>query len=469
MKKSTGRRLQRELQWRLMLPLLAIVALLGALGAYTAQYYVDRVFDRWLIDGANSLAEQVRFDGRHAVVRLSAQAEQMLTYDVVDRTYYQVIQDAQHVLGTPGLPQHGRREASYSGGARAFDATFSGREVRIVWVPVNGSVEPRTMVAMAETLIKRERAQLDLLLALVPVAVLAFGVAAWVIRVTVNRTLQPLEHIAGRWNERSHESLAPIASDDVPVELQPFALALNGLLARVRDMLERERQFAATVSHQLRTPLAGLQLGVARASAAPTLDAAREALGELGAATQRMARMVQQLLALSRLDPEIRGSLELTKVDLVAVAREVGEIYLDAAQRKGVEMELSCAETPVYVQAQPDLMREALGNLIENAVQYTPAGGHISIAVQAERAEITVADSGPGIPEGERATVLERFVRGRTASGEGSGLGLAIVREIAALHDAHVLVESGSAGGASVTLRFAWRVPTTPNESADAC
>lgn len=453
MKRAEQRRLQRELQWRLMFPLVAIVALVGLLGGYAAQYYVDRVFDRWLLDAASSLAEQVRFVDGQAQVELSAQAESMLTYDVVDRDYYEVAQDGRHLLGQRGLPLHGDRESRYDRG-RAFDARFQGQQVRVVWVPVQGASGAQASVAMAETLIKRHRAQRDLMLALSPIVLLA-GVTAWVVGVTVRRTLQPLERIAARWNERSHASLQPIATDDVPRELAPFALALNGLLARVRDMLERERQFAATAAHQLRTPLAGLQLGLARASAAPTLEQARAVTSELSEATQRTARLVQQLLALSRLDPEMRTDLGLEEFDLVALAREVGEIYLDAAADKGLDMELNCPDTPVAVRAQPDLIREALANLIDNAVRYTPAGGAVVIEVRAHPPAVVIADTGPGIPEDERARVFERFVRGRNSHGEGSGLGLAIVREIAALHGAQVSLEPGDGGGTVVVLRFA--------------
>ena len=279
-------------------------------------------------------------------------------------------------------------------------------------------------------------------------------VAALVIGLAVRSTLHPLERIAARWNERSHASLEPIPTQDVPHELRPFAVALNGVLARVRDMLERERQFAATAAHQLRTPLAGLQLGLARAAEAPDLAAARGVLSELGQATQRTARLVQQLLALSRLDPELRARLDLADVDLVALAHDVGETYLDAAQQKKIDMELACTDAKVLVRAQRDLLNEALGNLIDNAIRYTPTGGRVVISVRDRPASLCVADSGPGIAADERDRVFDRFVRGRTAPGDGTGLGLAIVKEIAALHEARLSLDESPLGGARLTLRF---------------
>ncbi len=311
----------------------------------------------------------------------------------------------------------------------------------------------RATVRVAETIIKRHEARQDLLLTMSPAVVLVL-MAAGVIDLALRRMLGTLQRIAARWNQQSHESLAPIPADDVPGELLPFALALNDLLQRVRVMLERERQFAATVAHQLRTPLTGLRLGLTRAAAAPNPAAARAVLDELGATAQRTARLVQQLLALSRLDPNVRDSASMRQVDLVALAHDTGESYLDAAQTSDIELEFVSGADTVPVRGEPDLLSEALGNLIDNAIRYTPAGGRILISVRAAPPSISVADSGRGIPADEREVIFERFVRGREAQGDGSGLGLAIVKEIAGLHGAALSVSSSDRGGACFTLTF---------------
>jgi two-component system sensor histidine kinase TctE len=275
------------------------------------------------------------------------------------------------------------------------------------------------------------------------------------ILLAVRGTVRPLELIAARWNERSHASLQAIADDDVPRELAPFTAALNGLLARIREMLLRERQFAATAAHQLRTPLAGLQLGLARAAAAENVETAREVIGELSSATQRMARLVQQLLALGRLDPEVRSELDLQECDLVALAQDVGSAHADAALAKDIDLELVTSAASVSVPANAELLAEALGNLLDNAVRYTQPGGRVLVEVIADPARIfRVSDSGPGVPEGEREAVFERFVRGRAATGDGSGLGLAIVRDVALLHNASVRISDSVWGGTCVTMVF---------------
>jgi len=451
---KASRWLQRDLLRRLMLPVLGIVLLTGAATAYNAHSLIERVFDRWLLDAARALAEQVAFRDGQAVVVLSAQSEAILTYDIVDRVTYQVRQGDRHVLGQQGLAARGDDERQYSAGARAFNGVFDGRPVRIAWVPVRGPAGELAEVEVAETLAKREGASKALMVVFAPVAVLVL-LAAAAVGIAVRRTVQPLEKMAAQWNERSHASLLPMPTEEVPRELLPFALALNDLLTRVRELVLRERHFASTAAHQLRTPLAGLQLAIARAAQCPDLQSTRAALAGLEASTQRTARLVQQLLLLARLDPEGRGQVELEEVDLVALAREVGEAYMDAAIAKDIQLELGSVRDEVIVPGQADLLREALGNLIDNAIRYTPPGGRIEMAVDAQPPSITVADSGAGIRQEDAAKVFERFVRGHGTGSEGTGLGLAIVKEIAALHHAEVLLESPMGEGARFVLRFA--------------
>ena len=192
---------------------------------------------------------------------------------------------------------------------------------------------------MAETQVKRQRSAQELLAVIWPMAALV-SAAALAIVLAVRRTVRPLEVIAARWKERSHTSLEAIDDGDVPRELMPFTSALNDLLARIREMLARERQFAATAAHQLRTPLTGLQLGLSRAAEAPDIATARAVMGQLSRETQRTARLVQQLLALGRLDPEVRGNLDFRSHDLAALAQDVGAAHADHALAKSIDLEL---------------------------------------------------------------------------------------------------------------------------------
>jgi two-component system sensor histidine kinase TctE len=445
--------LKVDLLLRLMLPLLVIVAAAAGFGAYTAQQLTARVYDRWLVDAARSVAAQVRFEQGAAALDLPPIAESILLFDDNDRIYFGVEQGERLIAGSAGIPRAGENEARLARGA-AYDSTFHGQPVRVARVTLDRGDAAAVTVLVAETGLKREHSGQELVALMWPM--LALVVAAGLsIVLAVRGAVRPLQVIASRWNDRSPVSLQPVGDDGVPRELLPFTAALNGLLGRIRGLLARERQFAAVAAHQLRTPLAGLQLGLARAAKAGDVAEARAVIGELRQATERTARIVQQLLALGRIDSEHRGDMNFVDCDLVAIAEDVGSACADRALAKDVDLELVAVDRPVSARVVPDLIAELLANLLDNALCYTPAGGRIVVEVQADPVTIRVSDSGPGIAEDERAAVFDRFVRGRTARGDGSGLGLAIVREIAVLHQASVALTDSAWGGTSVTISFA--------------
>lgn len=459
-RQSSG--IEFDLRWRLMAPLAGAVLLASLLSAFAAHRVIDSVFDRWLLDAARSLATQVRIEQGQVALQLDRQAQAVLTYDADDLTLFAVRQGGLALAGDKRLPQHGTDQRPYERGAIAFDATFDGYDMRVVWVPLShGDASGHDVwVGIAETLNKRHRVFRDLLWVYAPAGLIVL-VAAWIIFAAVRRTLRPLQQIAQSWNTQSHASLAPVSTAEVPRELVPFASALNDLLARLREVLDRERLFAATAAHQLRTPLTGLQLGLARAFEAPDLDSTRAVLAGLQASSQRTSRLVQQLLALSRLDPELSSNLAFEPVDLNELARAVGESFMDAAQDKGIAMELiesppsrQAMGPPTQILGHADLLSEALGNLIDNAIRYSPPGGTVSIAVQHGPPAWIISDTGPGIPGDELVSVMLRFYRGRQTREAGSGLGLAIVKEIANLHHASVSLKNKEGGGLQVRLQF---------------
>lgn len=454
-----------DLLLRLTVPLLAIVAATGTLGVVSAQRLTERTFDGWLIDSARALSRQVRVVEGQARVTLGGDAEAILVYDAVDRTYFEVRQGERHVMGQAGLPLDGADQARLADG-RIYSAAFGGQAVRVAQVTVLDT-DPPVQVLVAETMLKRVEVREDLMLQWLPLGALMLAAAAAIVLAS-RWTLQPLQAIADRWRAQSTVSLQPIRQDDVPRELVPFASTLNEVLARIHAMLERERRFAANAAHQIRTPLAGLQLGLERAAEAPDLDSARRVIAEMRDTTRRTSRLLQQLMALGRLDPEYAHDLARQTVDLRWLAEAVGEACLDEAMARGVSLELAEAERPLLVAVQADLISEALGNLVDNALRYTPRGGTVQIGFEDRPPTLVVEDSGPGIPPALRGTLTERFVRGPGAASttEGSGLGLAIAREIAELHGAELALDDSPLGGLSVRLRFWPLAPATAGQAA---
>ena len=413
----------------------------------------SEVFDRWLLDAAVSLAQQVTSDSGGVKIDMPSSSQSMLAYDEIDRTFFAVDVGGGVLFGSAGIPHAGSDEAVYPSG-KAFDGVIDGQRVRIASVRAGCRNCEGVTVLVAETRLKRERVERSMFWIFSPIALLLVATIL-AIFMTVRRTLQPLETLAAQWNRESHESLRPIAAGDLPRELTPFSIALNDLLARIRDMLVRERRFSAAAAHQLRTPLAALRLGLDRARRAPDLASTRAVLSELDISTDHTARMVQQLLLLGRLDPEQHVGVELEPVDLSEVARDVCSVMADIAIARNVEIEFDAPDSPVTAKAQTELLAEAIANLVDNALKASPSGGVVRLKVTDEPPALQVSDDGPGIPEHQRETVFEHFVRGSQPDWPGSGLGLSIVRDIAKLHKARVSIAAADEGrGTRIAFEF---------------
>jgi two-component system, OmpR family, sensor histidine kinase TctE len=447
--------LYRQLTLRLMIPLVLIVAVVGAIGMISAGSETSAVFDRWLLDAAVSLADQVRSSngGGADAVDLPEAARTMLAYDEIDHTWFSVEDRGRVLIGNVGIPARGRNEAVYGDG-RAFDAVYEGAHVRVAAVGAPCAGCEHVVVLVAETMLKRERSNRVVEWLLIPLG-LMLVITCSAIYIAVRRTVGPLEALAEQWNRQAHASLQPIPEGDLPHELSPFATALNDLLSRIREILVRERMFAAAAAHQLRTPLTALRLGMARARNSPDLASARAVLDELAQVTEHTGRLVQQLMLLGRLDPEGRSDTDRVPVDLRDVARDVCGLFAEVALEQHVDLELQLPAMAVMVVAQSELLVEALANLIDNALKAAGRKGQVLVAVTESPPSLRVCDNGPGIKPSERRSIFERYARGSRPRWEGTGLGLAIVHDIATLHGARVAVTDGELGGACLAIEFA--------------
>ncbi|HCK80306.1 MAG TPA: histidine kinase, partial [Candidatus Competibacteraceae bacterium] len=204
----------------------------------------------------------------------------------------------------------------------------------------------------------------------------------------------------------------------------------------------------------LRTPLTAVRLQAALARQASTAEERAGALQDLEAGLGRAAHLIEQLLAMARLDAEPTGRLE--PVDLLSLAKTVVVEQSPIADSKALDLGLLSGE-PATIAGDPTELRALLDNLVGNALRYTPTGGRVDVEVRQTEtgAVLAVSDTGPGIPPAERRRVFDRFYRGADAAAPGSGLGLAIVRRIADRHHARIdLGSSENGSGLRVTVRF---------------
>jgi two-component system OmpR family sensor kinase len=281
------------------------------------------------------------------------------------------------------------------------------------------------------------------------VALPLMGLLIWRL---VGRELRFLESTAQAVARRTPQSLEPIAGTAIPEEIQPLVAALNGLLGRLGTALSQQRHFIADAAHELRTPLTALRLQLQLAERAQDPAQRENAHARLREGIARATRVVEQLLALARQDPDAPVEDE-APVDLAELARSVAHSQEPAASARGLAIAADAAG-PAVVHGDRDALRALLENLVDNAIRYTEHGEVIVRAGRAgNEAFLEVEDTGPGIPEAERARVFDRFYRGEGAAAGGSGLGLAIVRRIAERHRGRVeLLDRDAATGLRVRV-----------------
>ena len=291
---------------------------------------------------------------------------------------------------------------------------------------------------------------------IVVMAPLLMLVVWWV----VSSSLAPVARVRRELAEHQADRLTEVSEAGLPDEVRPLVRELNLLFGRVREAFEAQKSFVADAAHELRSPLAALRLqvqGLQRASD----DAAREvAIGRLIAGIDRATRLVEQLLVLARHQAGLASGLQPESVELAEIARKAVAEFTPIARARGIDLGVTHAEDG-RIFGHPDALRILVRNLIDNALKYSPKGGTVDVDVRRVdgRLQLSVDDSGSGIPEPDRARVLDRFYRLPGADAPGSGLGLAIVKSIADLHGASLaLSTSARLGGLRVTVSF------SPNE-----
>jgi two-component system sensor histidine kinase QseC len=278
----------------------------------------------------------------------------------------------------------------------------------------------------------------------------------------VRRGLKPLRQLAEHLAARRPDHVGPIGFADIPLEIEPLVMSLNGLLRRLRTLLEHERQFTADAAHELRTPLAGVVVQIDNALACGDLVHARCALGQARHGIDRMSHTINQMLELARWDAG-PASPPVQAVDLATVVRGELQEISPRAFEKDLEVVLDADKYAPRIEGWEPGLAVLIRNLVDNAVAHSPARGRIDITIEARRGAtvLLVSDQGPGIPAELRARVFARFRRG-VDGGEGSGLGLAIVARIAELHRAQVRLDDADGGGLRVEVAFPLDMSAVP-------
>ena len=271
----------------------------------------------------------------------------------------------------------------------------------------------------------------------------------------VGRDLKPLIAVARAVRQRHPTALEPLPTASLPQEVQPLVVALNELLQRLATALATQRAFIADAAHTLRTPLTAVHLQTQMVARA-TEDAERQqTVAALQRGVERATHLVHQLLTLARLEPEAAQQPQ-AQVALNLLLHTVIADHVPLAAEKRIDLGLARDDLACLV-GDVDSLRILFGNLLENAIRYTPEGGTVDVQITStpDAIQVEVIDTGPGIPPAERTRVFDRFYRREGTDVPGSGLGLAIVKAIAERHRAQITLHDRDHGpGLMVCVTF---------------
>jgi two-component system sensor histidine kinase TctE len=443
--------IRRRLLIFLLPPLTALLSIGVFVDYRAALIFAHKTYDQRLTDAA--LAVAGRIDTASGQVPADILPRRMTTSGVErdpDFSYSIVGPQGQWIVGDRRLHQAPKATSNPS----FVDATLADKPVRLASYQLTTAAGPIT-VSVAGADDSRTGAARFVLGSTWLIGFIQLDFTLLLVWIGVHFGLKPLLQLRQEIQSRSARELRPLELTQVPTEVRPLVEGLNQLFEMLGEASRAQRQFVADTAHQLRTPLAGLLGHLEVMMHEPVAAPLRERLATLHQGMTRLAHSANQLLALARTDPAANLADHFESVDLRALSERILERTLDRSVSS--QHDLGADIQPARVAGSVRLLEDLLGNLVDNALHYTPPGGHITVrcGVQAGRAYLEVEDDGPGIPEPERARVRERFYRMPGSLGHGTGLGLAIVDEISRLHDADLAIDSGAHGrGAKITVSF---------------
>ena len=440
----------------LLLPALVILMLLGGLADYWIAVATTRnAYDQALASVAVAAAASLRTDDGKLQIGAAQRAAVTGRADSDGSTLYSVTgPGGELIAGTAQLPAALPVSGARGDSVSFRDADFQGLKLRVASLRTRTDAGPVT-VTVAETLQRRASTQRVMLLGKLLVDFAELDVTLLLIWIGVYFGLRPLSRLRERVDEQSTATLQRFNEADAPGELRPLILALNHLLELRHDAALSQRRFVADAAHQMRTPVTGLLAQLELLLQAPAAVAVKGELTTINRSVQQLAHTANQLLALARAEPVSAVGESFKPVALRPLVEQLVERNVDRAVSAGLDLGADAQAAQVTGDAW--LLEDLLGNLIDNALKYTPRGGHVTVRCGVEQGQpfLEVEDDGPGIAESERLRVRERFYRLPGSPGTGCGLGLAIVDEISRAHHANFSIGLPSQGGGSrMRIRF---------------
>ena len=448
--------LRRQLLLWVVLPLFPLLIINGWLARESARSAADQAFDRTLQASARSIAERVGVLDGELTVDIPRAALEMFDPHFQDRVFYRIaFVGGRELSGNAALPLPSPLPAAFD--TAFYDVRYRDAAVRVaayVFPLYYGGSNRLIAVQVGETTLSRQALAGALFRASLLQQLWLTAVAALFVAIGIRHVLQPVRALGQALDEHAADPALRLSPYTVQQELKPLVHALNHALEQLQQQLAVRQRFIADAAHQLRTPLTLLKTQAQFAASQGDEAIRLRALMALEGSTDQLIRLAGQLLALSRVEPGGHPAA-WQALDLARLVRDVSGDFVLEAMTRDIDLGYE-GEQSLWLHGDPLMLREMLGNLIDNALRYTPAGGVVTVSLARDESGscLCVADSGPGIALAQRRHVFERFNRGDRVDGAGCGLGLAIVEEIAKRHGATVGVETAAEGGAALKIRF---------------
>ena len=458
---------RRLLAWALVPGVLLSAAILYE--AYiSARETADSLHDRFIVGLALGISEQVVATGGDLI---PAGTLELVTAGTQDEIFYKVSgPDNAFVTGYDDLPPIPETETLNGGVPLFYNATYRDEPVRVVamsFLIAEQDIDGWVTVQVTQTRYGRQQVITESVIRAGVRVVLVICVALVFAWIGITQGLAPLKRLQEAIRRRSYQDLRPI-THPMPQEITDVVAAINQLLARLKDSIASKERFIANASHQLRTPLAALQAQAELAWREADSKESKESLAKILSATQSSSRLANQLLSLARAQPDSGGTHYEEQLDVADLASSLTADWVQPALDKKIDLGFEGPTRGLQIQGDPTLLREMLTNLIDNAIRYCPQDAYVTVrtstAENPGEVILEVEDNGPGIPEENRETVFDRFVRLAEQEEEGCGLGLSIVQETAERHGGNVTLHTAASGGLLVRVAL----PEPPSDPATA-
>lgn len=453
--------LRSLLLWILVPAQLLVLSLALWFSSSQLHHQVDLAYDRSLAGALRAIDHNISTASGGLSVELPYLMLEFFELTANDSVYYRILtEDGLADIGNQNLPLPDTRLASNA--PVFYDRDYLGASIRIAALarpmspPLYGQKQGRVIVMVGEDRGGRDQMIRDMMIRNIVRDLIEVLASTGLIVVGVLVGLRPLTRLYRKLKDRAPDDLSPISAPELPREVRPLVDAVNQHVARHARQARRQRQFLDDASHQLRTPLAILhtQLDYALRESDPA--EARAALLAMRGGLDQAQRTAAQMLALARAREADTDASPPRPVPLTPLAQDVIRQLYSLARRKRQTVAMDGGELGATVTGIEWLLREALVNLMDNAIKYSPEGGAITLRI--ERAPdgivLSVRDTGPGMTETDIRKAGRRFRRGQAGKrAHGAGLGLAIVYTIMRRHGGVLRIEAAMPG-VQVSLIF---------------